>query len=282
MNYLNHKFQIVKEADIIIIKNCISNSALVAFKDSGIDLDKFKQSMYYGQSDDTDGSLESLEKDKLINSFPFAFTYCSEERMKSLFNFIRQYTEFFLSAIISSDLFEEYINRVEEIIKDKKVFDVYLSLGNSFPNLSKLLSEMPFLNIISENDDIKKDRYDIVITKGKDYEKNKLGLQKSERILFLNMTQSNIEIGPLVFASKFKIPNIDFESINTPSTDILKQEESLICFFLERILYINFFELYDKTSGIEFFPTRSRICIDRMNLHGYGELVPMYPIPIEV
>ncbi|MCK6258794.1 hypothetical protein LCY76_19690 [Fictibacillus sp. KIGAM418] len=282
MNFLNHKFQIVKEANIIIIKNSISNSALVTFKDNGIDLDKFKQIMYYGQSDETDGSLESLEMDKLINSFPFGFTSCSDNRMKSLFKFIRQYTEFFLPVMISRDLFEEYINRVEEIIIDKKIFDVYLSLGNSLPHLSKLLSEIPFLNVTEENDDIKKDKYDIVITKGRDYEKDKLWVQKSERILFLNVTQSKIEIGPLVFASKFIIPNIEFESINTSSTHILKQEESLICFFLERILYINFFELYDKTSGIEFFPTRSRICIDRMNLHGYGELVPMYPIQLEV
>lgn len=281
MNYLNHKFQIVKEADIIIIKNCISNNALVAFNDSGIDFDKFKQTMYYGKSDDTDGSLESLEMDKLINSFPFGFTSCSDNRMKSLFIFIRQYTEFFLPAIISGDLLEKYINRVEEIIKDKKICDVYLSLGNSFPYLSKLLSDIPFLNVTKENDDTKKNKYDIVITKGRDYEKDKQWVEKSERILFLNTNQSNIEIGPLVFASKFKIPNIEYESFNT-SKHLLKQEESLICFFLERILYINFFELYDKINGIEFFPTRSRICIDRLNLHGYGKLVPMYPIQLEV
>lgn len=100
----------------------------------------------------------------------------------------------------------------------------------------------------------KKNTYDIVITKGSDYETDKLWVEKSERILFLNMNQTNIEIGPLVFASKYKIPNIELETFNTSSTHILKQEESLICFFLERILYINFFELYDKINGIEFFP----------------------------
>src|SRR5690625_282245 len=281
MNYLNHKFQIVKEANINIIKNCISNNALVAFENSEIDLDKFRKIMYYGKSDDTDGSLESLQMDELIESFPFAFTSCSDNRMKSLFIFIRQYTELFLPAIISGDLFEKYINRVEEIIKEKKICDVYLSLGNSLPYLSKLLSEIPFLNITKENDEYQKSKYDIVITKARDYEKDKLWVEKSERVLFLNMNQSNIEIGPLVFASKFQIPRIEFESFNS-STDLLKQEESLICFFLERILYISFFELYDKINGIEFFPTRSRICIDRLNLHGYSELVPMYPIQLEV
>jgi len=281
MYYLNHKFQIIKEANIIILKNCISNNALVAFKDKGINLDKFKQIMYYGQNKDMDDSIESSEMNQLIDSFPSSFTFCSDNRTKSLFVFIRQYSEFLLPAIISVDRLEMYLNYVEEIVKEKKTCEVYLSLDNSLPYLSKSLSEIPFLNITNEEDDAIKKNYDIVIRKIRKYEQDKLWTEKSDHILFLNINQSSIEIGPLVFASKFKIPNIEFES-DKATTHVLKNEESLIYFFLERILYIYFFELYDKIDQIDFFPTRSKICIDRMNLHGYGELVPMYPNHLEV
>ncbi|WP_379162601.1 hypothetical protein [Paenibacillus sp. sgz5001063] len=281
MYYLNHKFQIIKEANIIIIKNCISNKALVTFEDKGIDLDKFKQIMYYGQNKDMDHSIESSEMNQLIDSLPSSFTFCSDDRTKSLFVLIRQYTEFLLPSIISVDRLEMYLNDVEEIIKEKKTCEVYLSLDNSLPYISKFLSEIPFINITNEEDDDIKKNYDIVITKVREYEQDKLWIDKSEHILFLNLNQSNIEIGPLVFASKFKIPNIEIESVKA-TTHVLKHEELLIYFFLERILYIYFFKLYDKTNKIDFFPTRSRICIDRMNLHGHSELVTMYPNYLEV
>lgn len=280
MYYLNHKFQIVKEANIIIIKNCISNNELVAFKDKGIDLDKFKQIMYYGHNKDMDHSIESLEMNQLIDSFTSSFTFCSDDRTKSLFVLIRQYTEFFLPAIISVNQLEMYLNYVEEIIKEKKTCEVYLSLDNSLSYVSKFLSEIPFVNITNEEDDGIKKNYDIVITKVRKHGQDNLWIGKSEQILFLNINQSSIEIGPLVFTSKFKIPNIEIESVKS-TAHVLKHEELLIYFFLERILYIYFFKLYDKTNQIDFFPTRSRICIDRMNLHGYGELVPMYPNYLE-
>ncbi len=276
MYYLNHKFQIIKEADIIILKNCISNNALVTFKDNGINFDKFKQIMYYGQNNERDNLIETSVMNQLIDRFPSSFTVCSDNRTKSLFVFIRQYSEFILPAIISADRLEMYLNCVEEIIKKKKTFGMYLSLDNSLPYLSELLSKIPFLNIINEGDDIKGKKYDIVITKVRGDEQNKLWAEKSEQILFLNINQSSIEIGPLVVASKFKIPNIIIESDKT-TIHVLKNEELLIYFFLERILFISFFQLYDKTDRIDFFPTRSKICIDRMNLHGYSELVPMYP-----
>lgn len=280
MYYLNHKFQIIKEADIIILKNCISNNSLAAFQDKGMDFDKFKQIMYYGQNQGMDDSIESSEMNQLIDTFPSDFTFCSDNRTKSLFVLIRQYTEFLLPAIISADRLELYLNYVEKIMKEKKTCDVYLSLDNSFPYISKSLSEIPFLNITNEEEVIKKN-YDMVITKVRGYEQDKLWREKSEHILFLNINQSSIEIGPLVFASKFQIPNIEIKS-DKAATHVLKNEESLVSFFLERILYIYFFELYDKINQIDFFPTRSKLCINRMNLHGYGEMVPMYPNHLEV
>jgi hypothetical protein len=281
MYCLNHKFQIVKEADIIIIKNCISNKALVTFNDNGIDLDKFKQMMYFGQNKDMDHSIESSEMNLLIESFPSSFTFCSDHRTTSLFVLIRQYTEFLLPAFIAVDRLEMYLNDVEEMIKEKKTCEVYLSLDNSLPHISKLLSEIPFMNISNEEDDDSKKNYDIVITKIRGYEQDKLWIEKSEHILFLNINQSTIEIGPLVFASKFKIPNFEIESVKA-TTHVLKHEELLIYFFLERILYFYFFKLYDKTNQMDYFPTRSRICIDRMNLNGSSELVIMYPHFLEV
>lgn len=276
MYYLNHKFQITKEADIIILKNCISNNALVTFKDNGINFDKFKQIMYYGQNNEKNNIIETSVMNQLIDQFPSSFTVCSDNRTKSLFVFIRQYSEFILPAIISVDRLEMYLNYVEEIIKKKITFDMYLSLDNSLPYLSKLLSQIPFLNTTNEEDDTKKEKYDIVITKTRGYKQDKLWAEKSDQILFLNINQNSIEIGPLVVASKFKIPNIKLESDKT-TIHVLKNEELLIYFFLERILFIYFFELYDKIDKIDFFPTRSKICIDRMNLRGNSELVPMYP-----
>lgn len=280
MNFLNHKFQVVKEANIIIIKNCISNNALVAFEDKGLNFDKFKEILYYGKNNEEDKSLESSEMKRLIKSFPFGFTSVTNDRMNSLFIYIRQYTEFFLPSMLSNDLLEKYINRVEEIISNEKKCNVFLSLDSSYPYLSKLISEIPYLNVIIKDDDSLQNKYDLVIAKGKNFDQDKLWADLGERILFLNVNQKNIEIGPLVFSSKFEIPDIKFELFKE-HVQVLKQEELLVYFFLERILYINFFELYDKISGIDFFPTRSRICIDRLNLHGHGELVPMYPFQNE-
>lgn len=276
MYLLNHKFQVVKETDIIIIKNSITNKSIVTFKDKGIDFEKFRQLIYYGQYKDMEYSLEFAELNQLVKAFPASFTFCSESKMNSLFAIIRQYTEFLLSSFISADRLESYLNYVEEIINEKKACDVYFSLDSSLPFLSEMLSKIPFLNITNEKDDIAKKKYDITITEVKKYEYEELLLEKSEDILFLNLNHSSIEIGPLVFASKFKIPNMKFDLDNS-DTNVLKHEESLLYFFLEKILYIYFFNLYDKINTIDFFPSRSRICIDRRSLQGHGELVPMYP-----
>lgn len=280
MYFLKHKFQIVKEANIVIIKNCITNNALVSFEDVGIDLDRFQQIIYYGQSSDKNESIETLEMNKLISSFPDDFISTSDNRIKSLIRLIRQYTEFLLPTMISSESFEQYINIIDKIIKEERICEVYLSLDTSLPYISKLLSEIPFLSVTKKGDEIKKKAYDIVIIEGINYEQNRLLVEKSEHILFLNLNQINIEIGPLVFASKFKVPNIEFDSFNA-SAQILKHEELLIYFFLEKILYITFFELYDKVNQIDFYPARSQICIDRLNLQGYGKLIPMYPNDLE-
>lgn len=280
MYFLNHKFQVVREANIIIIKDCITDKAIVTFEDKGIDIDKFKQNLYYGQKEDTDHSLESSEINWLIESFPSCFTYCSDDRTKSLFVLIRKYTEFFLPVIISADRLEMYLNYIEEIVKEKKYCEVYLALNDSFPQLTKLLSEIPFVNVTNQEEDDSKKTYDIIITKVRGYEQDKLWVEKSKQILFLNVNQESIEIGPYVFASKFKVPDIEAGTFQS-NKPVLQDEEFLIYFFLERILYISYFKLYDKTDQIEFFPSRSRICIDRMSLQGFGELVTMYPTNLE-
>ncbi|WP_150879628.1 hypothetical protein [Staphylococcus aureus] len=278
MYFLTHKFQIIKEADIIIIKNCISNTALFSFKDTDIDLSIFKKIMYYGKSSDTNDSIESLKMNELINTFPFAFIFTNESRIKSLIIFIRKYNDLILPAIISEYNVERYIQKIEDIIKENKTFDVYLSLDRSLACLQKSLTELPFLNIINEKDEpIGGSKYDLTISEVDTYEKNKSLSKKSEFVLFVDTSQKNIEIGPLVFTSKFQIPEME---VNEPNNNIkmLQQEELLVFFFFERILYILFFELYDKISGIEFFPTRSSICIDRLNLRGHGKLITMHPL----
>ncbi|WP_239772964.1 MULTISPECIES: hypothetical protein [Mammaliicoccus] len=277
MYFLTHKFQIIKEADIIIVKNCISNTALFSFKDTDIDFSIFKKIMYYGKKSDTKDSIESLKMNELINVFPFAFIFTCENRIKSLIIFIRKYNDLILPAIISEYNIERYIQKIEDIIKENKTFDVYLSLDNSLTYLPKLLTEIPFLNIINKKDGYIGSKYDLTISEVDTYEKNNLWSKKSEFVLFVDTSQKNIEIGPLVFTSKFQIPKM---KVNKTKSNIkmLQQEELLVFFFLERILYILFFELYDKISGIEFFPTRSSICIDRLNLHGHGKLMTMYPL----
>lgn len=276
MYCLNLKYQIKKMNDIFIIQNCINSEAIIAFKVKALNYNKFKKFMYYGIEKERTSHLEPEEKlaMQLLNRNPKLFKKYSQNESKKILNLVRDYTVFFIPYFISTEAIEEYLIFSENIIDQRKKFNVHLYLNGQFPHVEKFVSEIPFVNIIEED---KVEKGDMLIGTQNQISHIEILEDLSYYILALNCRDRNIEIGPLVNIRKFEIPEYMNLESDENNFSIMNHEELLICFFLERILFIQLFELYNKIRQNEFFPTRNKVCINRMDLQGYSEAVTLYP-----
>lgn len=276
MYCLNLKYQIKKMNDLFIIQNCINSEAILAFKAKAINYNKFKKFMYYGIEKEWTSNLDTEEKlaIQLLNKNSELFKNYPSNESRKILNLVRDYTVFFIPYFISTEAIEEYLVFAENIIDKRKKFNVHLYLNGQFPHVEKFVSEIPFVNII-EQDKIQKG--DMLIGTQDQISNIDILEDLSDYILALNCRDRSIEIGPLVNIRKFEIPEYMNIVSDENNYSIMNHEELLICFFLERILFIQLFKLYNKMRQNEFFPTRNKVCINRMDLQGYSEAVTLYP-----
>lgn len=272
MYCLKLKYQVKKMNDFFMIQDCITLETVMTFKVKDIEFNKLKEIIYHGIDETTDSSENKLGK-QLLEKDPTLFISYEKQKSRDLLNLVRSYTEFFTPYFISTEAIVEYLIFAEKIIDTGKIFNIQVILEDKFPNVQEFLEKSPFVQTVY--DDKPQDNIDLLIgTQKKIVEMNPVE-SFSKYVLALSCQEKSLEIGPLINATKFEIPKFSIEGEQNAA--IMHHEELLICFFLERILFIQLFNLYNKMRQNEFFPTRNKVCINRMNLQGYSEAVTLYP-----
>jgi len=254
-----------------LVYNYITSETVIAFKEKKAEYNTLKDVLYYGEKTlDSPRISECKIMEYLLSKEPELFNNYEEEKSRVLLNIVRDYTEFFLPYFISTEVLEEYLIFAEEVINEGRKFNINLLLGDMFPNVSDFVSKLPFV-IISDVQG--KEKANLLIATQEKIDE--LKGSTPDYILALGCKANKLEVGPLVNVTKFEIPH--FRESLYEETKVMHHEELLVCFFLERILFIQLFNLYNKMRHNEFFPTRNKVCINRMDLQGYNEPVTLYP-----
>lgn len=272
MYCLKLKYQVKKMNDFFMIQDCITLETVMAFKVKDIEFNRLKEIIYHGIDETVDCSENKLGN-QLLEKDPTLFISYEKQKSRDLLNLVRSYTEFFTPYFISTEAIVEYLIFAEKIIDTGKIFNIQVMLEDKFPNVQEFLEKSPFVQTIY--DENPQDNIDLLIgTQKKIAEINQVE-SFAKYILALSCQENSLEIGPLINTTKFEIPK--FSTEGELNAAIMHHEELLMCFFLERILFIQLFNLYNKMRQNEFFPTRNKVCINRMDLQGYSEAVTLYP-----
>lgn len=272
MYCLKLKYQIKKIDDFFMIQDCVTLETIMAFKIKGIEFNKLKEYVYHGIDGQVDFSENKLGR-MLLEKGAKLFTYYEKKESRDLLKLVRGYTEFFTPYFISTEALVEYLIFAEKIIDTGKMFNIQVFLEDKFPKVQEFLEKSQFVQIVY--DEKQQDNIDLLIgTQKKIAEINQVE-SFAMYILALSCQENSLEIGPLINTTKYEIPKFSIEG--EQNAEIMHHEELLMCFFIERILFIQLFNLYNKMRQNEFFPTRNKVCINRMDLQGYSEAVTLYP-----
>lgn len=279
MYLLDHRYEIREHDNVMIVSDSVQNKVEFAFKSQAVDDYKLKRLLYFGTPiNKSISSLEERMTHNIVKKYNNYFINCNEERTYRSFKLIREYTELLRAEFLSRDHFNQYIQDIQPFIHGDKIVRIILDI-NGYNYLAEMLDKHPFLDMtIMAGNQVPIDQatYDFVITEPSGEDKDYLWQSFAESVLFLKTNQDKIAIGPLIYTDEFHIPK--FDTVNSHDKPIiLHQEERLLYFFIERILYSHIFGLNSKLNKDCCIPTRHSLVISRLDLQGYSEAVTIFP-----
>lgn len=260
MECLSLRYHLKTYDNIFVVQDGINSNPVVAFKANDCEFNKFKEILYFGDSK------------KLVNIFKDNSFFKDYNQNLDTLKIVRNYTELLRPFFISENKFLEYVNYAESIIIERKKFTINWFLNNEYNELKELISKLPFIDVIEKESGYK---CDILIGKPRDISNIDNIDNLTNHILYVENSDDTIDIGPIIDLSKYQIPNFNLNKNNKIS--IMHNEQMLMYFFIERILYIQLFGINNKIKKNEFFPSRSKICINRVSMGGHSDVVNLRP-----
>ncbi|MDA1526720.1 hypothetical protein PDJ99_26735, partial [Bacillus cereus] len=181
-------------------------------------------------------------------------------------------------VFISSRSFEKTFQYLGEYIEGKRSSKVLLITSeDKYKSLFKMLKEISFIEI-EKNDKVDFESlqdYGIVMSDLTHYESLQQMEHLKTKVLVFDVDKENIEVGPIVFTETFILPKLEFKKQSLSSIQF--SDEALLFFFIQRILFINAFELYNEIAENIQVPIRSQLSINKLTLEGYSKNIILYP-----
>ncbi|RLL42888.1 hypothetical protein D8M04_15175 [Oceanobacillus piezotolerans] len=277
MYLLNHQYEIKVFENIMFVHDSISDEVKFAFEIYNLDKGKLKKLFYFGLEKTISFHREEQIVQKVVQRYPNYFTNCNDLK-RNCFRLIREYTELFRYEFISTQHFSDYLKEVEVFLKRKKRMKLLFDI-EGYEYIKQAFQNNPLMEITGVQGEVLNDTqetFDVIITEPNGEREDRKWLERAEAIMFLNTDSKKIAIGPLIYVKKFQIPSFANEEPKEYPI-ILEQEQHLLYYFIERILYIYAFNLNQKLLKDTCIPVRHSLILDRVDLKGYSKTVTIYP-----
>lgn len=280
MYILNLKYFIYNTENIILIKNEFDNTLACAISLNNIDFHKFEKIMYEGFNEDIYKlTLEERYVLKVLEKYPHLFDSNNTEEECLIKSYIRNNLVTYKDSFISNGHFVKVDNFISNYRINMHKPRVALISTDRLNHLSEMLSRLPIISFESVDIDLdhKNDlsSFDFIII-------DKLFMSEVKEledlkvpILPVDVDKYNFFIGPLVFTEKHAIPSYDY--YNDRLFNIKISDQSLLFFFIERIIFIVTLKLYNEIKMDVMLPIRNILTINKKTLEGKSSHILLYP-----
>ncbi|MFJ7936224.1 hypothetical protein [Sporosarcina sp. NPDC096371] len=283
MYILKHHYVLVDNKGILSIKNELEGDVICAFKSEELQFERLEKILYTGFSENDFSANHAKEYHYVLTikkKFPKLFDFCQTVDEKNVKISIRKNFSTFRSAFISNKHFNKVERFIERYAATSEKFKVLLIAGEDrFNHLYHLLEQVAYVDVdkLSRQDanNLVEHPYELVIVDLVDYDLFSDAEHDKSRLLIINIDQNNIEVGPIIFNEQFLLPKLELAS--TDNFSVQMSEEALLFFFVQRILFIVLFELYNEIMEDIGLPLRNKFTINKLTLEGSSTPVVLYP-----
>lgn len=280
MYILKLKYFIYNTENMILIKSEFDNILACAISLNNIDFHKFEKIMYEGFNDDIyKSTLEERYVLKVLEKYPHLFDSNNTEEECLIKSYIRNNLITYKESFISDGHFIKVDNFINNYKINMHKPRVALISTDRLNHLSEMLSTLPIISFesVDINLDQKNDlsSFDFIII-DKLFMSEVKGLEDLKvPVLPVDVDKYNLFIGPLVFTEKHDIPSYDH--YNDRLFNIKISDQSLLFFFIERIIFIVTLKLYNEIKMDVMLPVRNILTINKKTLEGKSSHVLLYP-----
>lgn len=281
MYMLKQKYFLTENNSVITIEDIIAKKIVCAFRAKQLNYNILEKLFYMGIGKEFVYSKEIKEHyfvKQVQKKYPELFYFCNSTQEAEICIAVRQNLLTMKDVFISSRSFEKTFQYLGEYIEGKRSSKVLLITSeDKYKSLFKMLKEISFIEI-EKNDKVDFESlqdYGIVMSDLTHYESLQQMEHLKTKVLVFDVDKENIEVGPIVFTETFILPKLEFKKQSLSSIQF--SDEALLFFFIQRILFINAFELYNEISENIQVPIRSQLSINKLTLEGYSKNIILYP-----
>jgi hypothetical protein len=212
-----------------------------------------------------------------LNKFPGLFVECRSERERAMFAAVRSDLEVFRNLFLTGQPFGRIEQTVKDFAEHRKGYRIWFAADpERFPQLGTMIGKIPYLQVETRR---RSGRYDAAIMDSANSVIREDARAAAERVLFMDLTRSRMEVGPLIVTDRFHMPEPQEIAPDPPQES--PGEAALLYFFIRRILFAVLFGLEEDLSEDVGLPLRSRLIIDRISLEGRAEAVVTRPLEMD-
>lgn len=263
---------------LVTIENSEKGTVEAAVRKGELNFLRFSMLLNQGFSGQAaEQSREYAYAKAFLNKFPGLFMECRSERERAMLSAVRSDLEVFRNLFLTGRPFGRIEQTVRDFAENGSGFRIWFAADpERFPQLRTMLGKIPYLQV-----DTKKTAgsYDAVILESSETVRRDDARAASERVLFMDLTGSRIEVGPLILTDRFQMPDSLEQAADLPQES--PGEAALLYFFIRRILFAVLYGLEEDLSEDVGLPLRSRLLIDRVSLEGRAEPVVTRPLEVQ-
>ncbi|WP_156484868.1 hypothetical protein [Bhargavaea cecembensis] len=209
-----------------------------------------------------------------LNKFPGLFMELRSERERAMLAAARSDLEVFRNLFLTGQPFGRIEQTIKNFASHGSGFRIWFAADpERFPQLRTMLGKIPYLQVDTKK---RNGRYHAAIVESTNPMDREEVRAAAERVLFVDLTRSRMEVGPLIVTDRFRMPEPQEAAPDPPQEG--PGEAALLYFFIRRILFAVLFGLEEDLSEDVGLPLRSRLTIDRISLEGRAEAVVTSPL----
>ncbi|WP_142415617.1 hypothetical protein [Hathewaya massiliensis] len=281
MYILNLKYHMYKKNNMILINNEVDNSLACAINLNNINFTKLEKVLYTGFDKEViDITNEQRYAIQILEKYPKLFDSNNTEDECIMKSYLRNHIITFRSSFIRKDPYfkiEDFINKYKTTNCKTRV--ALITKDNRFDFLLKMLSSLPIIDFeyidYKSIKEVNLKSFEFIVIEDTLISELKEVENLNTAIISINVDKDNISVGPLIFSEKFNIP--ESNHLNEEIFDIGIGEQSLIFFFVERIIFITTLKLYNEINVDIMLPIRNVFTINKQTLQGKSEYVLLVP-----